>query len=314
MTANDPATDPGADPAASSAGPELLAYVDGRLVPASRATVSAFDRGFRSGEGVFETLRAYGDHPFRLDAHLERAAAGAAELGFDPPARASLAAAVRTLVAANLPRVGGADTAVRLTISAGVVDPSSPLPGTPVGEPTVVATSHHLGPGALAPLPARAVTVPLVRELAHVKSVSYVVALTARRRAREAGADEALLVGSDGEVREAATSNVFVVHGTTLVTPPTDAGLLAGVTRQVLLEVAGGAGFSVEQRRLELAELHAADEALLTASTRGVIPLVEVDERPIGGGVPGPATSRLRAAYLAEIERERSATGEVTDG
>jgi branched-chain amino acid aminotransferase len=291
----------------------LLAWVDGRLVDAATATVSAYDRGFRSGEGVFETFRAYGDHVFRLDAHLRRAAAGAAELGFDPGPLDALAAAVRATAAANLEVVDGADTAVRLTVSAGRLDPWSPFPGTPTSDgPTVVVTSHPL---RLDPTHrrdgVRALAVPLARQLPHVKAVSYLVAVQAKRRAREEGAHEALLTDHDGRVLEGASSNVFGVVDGTLVTAPTDAGLLAGVTRGVVLELAAAAGVPVVERTLSLDELVGAGEAFLTSTTREVVALVRVDEREVGDGRPGPVTRALQAAYGELVQRERLTAGDA---
>jgi branched-subunit amino acid aminotransferase/4-amino-4-deoxychorismate lyase len=283
---------------------ELWAWVDGRLLPAGQAQVSVFDRGFRGGEGVFETMRAYGDHPFRLAAHVDRAVAGAHELGF-PLDRDALGAAVATTAAANLPVVDGADTAVRLTTSAGPIDPDSPFPGTPLGEPTVVVTSHRLRPPGTGG--SSAVTVGLARELPHVKAVSYLVALTARRRAREAGADEALLTTGDGRVLEGSSSNLFAFVGERLVTPPLREGLLAGVTRSVVLEVAGRLALTVEERPLTIAELAAADEAFLTATTREVVPLTTLDGAPVGSGRPGERTARIHTGYRAEVARERAA-------
>lgn len=282
----------------------LKAWVDGRLYPADRARVSVYDRGFRSGEGVFETLRAYGEHPFRLAAHLERAVTGAGELGFELDATA-LTAAVHATVDANLPVVGGADTAVRLTISAGLLDPDSSFPGTAIGGPTVVVTSHRLP--ASPRTGATGWCVPLARELPHVKAVSYLVAMTARRRAQAAGADEALLTTEDGRLLEGAASNLFMVRDGVLATPPVADGLLAGVTRQVVLEVAAELGIEVEERALHRRELALADEALLTATTREVVPLLRIDGAAIGTAHPGPLTAALQRGLRAVVERERTA-------
>jgi branched-chain amino acid aminotransferase len=284
----------------------LQAWVGNRLVPAAQATVSAYDRGFRSGEGVFETFRAYGDHVFRLDAHLQRAIAGATELGFSPGPQGELARAVRRTAEANLAALDGADSALRLTVSAGVIDPDSPFPGAPVDGPTVVVTSHRL---VLDPAQhrhgVRALAVPLARELPHVKAVSYLVAVTAKRRARAEGADEALLTSPDGHVLEGASTNVFAVVDGALVTPPTSSGLLAGVTRAVVLEVAARRDLEVQVRPLPLAELLAAGEAFLTATTREVVPLVGVGDRPIGDGRPGAVTAAILDGYREAVERER---------
>jgi branched-chain amino acid aminotransferase len=148
--------------------------------------------------------------------------------------------------------------------------------------------------------------VPLARELPHVKAVSYLVAVTAKRRARELGADEALLTDGQGHVLEGATSNVFAVVDGTLITPPTAAGLLAGVTRAVVLELADQLGVPSEERPLALEELLRADEAFLTSTTRELVALTEVDGRAIGTSSAGELLGRLRGAYTAEVARERA--------
>ena len=286
---------------------ELQAWVGGELVPARTATISAFDRGFRNGEGVFETFRAYGEHVFRLDAHLERAREGASTLGFDPGEHDALATAVRVTAQTNLAVLEGADSALRLTVSPGSIDPESPFPGSPRPEPTVVVTSHRLAiPRAVHRHGIRAAAVPFAREMPHVKSVSYLIAVTARRQAQAVGADEALLTDAAGDVLEGTSTNVFAVIEGRLVTPPIDAGLLAGVTRAVVVEVAARLGIEVQERPLPLAALTGADEAFLTATTREVIPLVAVDEVRIGDGRPGPVTRRVHTGYREEVERERA--------
>lgn len=287
----------------------LEVWVDGRLVPADRARVSVYDRGFRGGEGVFETLRAYGPHPFRLDAHVARAGSGARFLGFelDP---ALLRTAVTATAAANLGALGGRDSVVRVTATPGPIDPDEPFPGGGDGPPTVVATSHRLRlPPDLYVRGVSAAAVPWARELPSVKAVSFLAATVATRRAREQGADEALLTGPGGELLEGASSNVFAVEDGALVTPPVDAGILAGVTREVVLEVARGAGLPVVERPLTVAEVQAADEAFLTATTREVVPLVRVAGRPVGDGRPGPVTGDLHAGYRAAVARELASAG-----
>jgi branched-subunit amino acid aminotransferase/4-amino-4-deoxychorismate lyase len=289
--------------------PTPKVWINGRVVPSEQAVVSVHDRAFRSGEGVFETLRIYGSHPFRAGAHVERAVAGAAAIGLrlDPEV---LHRGLREVVAANGDVHAGADSVVRLTASAGEIDPDSYFPGAPAsgggGQPTVVATSHRLRVDAsLTERGVRAVCVPLARELPEVKAVSYLVALTARRHAAAHDVEEALLTSPEGTVLEAASANLAVVTGDVLATPPVGSGLLAGVTRAVVLEVAHRAGLRVEQRALHRDELHRCDEAVLTASTREIVPLVEVDGRPVGSGRPGPAAARLLDAYHEEVERER---------
>lgn len=284
---------------------ELLAWVDGDLVPVHEARISAFDQGFRTGEGVFETLRAYGGHVFRLDAHVRRAAEGARALEFHPGDHDRLAHAVTATAAANLAALNGQDSAVRLTVTPGRLDPTSPFPGEIAAGPTVVVTSHPLAPDpAMWERGVTALTVPWSRQLPQIKAVSYLAASTARRRARRHGAYEALLT-SGGNVLEGASSNVFAVVDGTLVTPPVEAGLLAGVTRAVVLELAAAAGLPTVERSLAVDELAAAEEAMLTSTTREIVPLVAIDGAPVGSGRPGATTMRLLAAYRDEVARSR---------
>jgi D-alanine transaminase len=282
----------------------MTAWVDGELVPLERASVNVLDQGFRTGEGVFETMRAYEGHVFRLAPHLDRAVAGAMRLGFETPPADQLARAVRDTVDANQ-HVGG-DLAMRLTVTPGPLDPHAPWPMSSLGTPTVVVTAHalRLSP-ALYEHGVRAVTVPWVREMAEVKSVSYLSASMARRRARAAGADEALLTDGHDHVVEGASSNVFAVVDGRLVTPPVGTGLLAGVTRATVVDVAPAVGHPVTEVPLPVAALRDADEVFLTASTRELVPVVRVDDTLIGTGTPGPVVAALLAAYRAEVERER---------
>lgn len=288
----------------------LQVWVGDGLVPADEAVVSVYDRGFRSGEGVFETLRAYGVHPFRLAAHLDRATAGAHALGFDLPARDLLEEAVRTTASANIDHHAGHDSAVRLTLTPGVLDPEAALGAPAAGHPTVVVTSHPLADDAAAARDGvEATAVPWSRELPDVKSVSYLSAAQARRRARELGVHEALLTDTTGHVLEGSFSNVFAVRRGRLRTPPTSAGILAGVTRGVVLEVAAALGLPVDEEPLTLEELVRADEAFLTASTRELIPLVRVTGRTVGDGRPGPVTAALHEGYRDEVRRESLGVG-----
>lgn len=291
---------------------ELLAWVDDALVPLAEARVSVLDQGFRTGEGVFETVRVYGDHPFRLDAHLARAQRGADRLGFALPDRRAIRTAVQQVVAANAVP-GRGDLGMRLTLTPGPLDPASPFPGRPLGRPTLVVTVQPLAiDPAIYTDGTTAMAVPWSRELPEVKAVSYLAASLARARADAAGADEALLTTHDGDVLEGASSNVFAVRGTTLLTPPLRAGLLAGVTRGVVLELAPALGLDVVEDGFTVDDLVAADEAFITASTREVVPLVAVDGRPVGAGRPGRRTQAVHAAYRDEVARERAAAPDVS--
>lgn len=285
----------------------LQAWVGDGLVPADRATVSVYDRGFRSGEGVFETFAVHGEHVFRLDDHLTRALRGAGQLDFEVASLDAVRTACLRTAEANAPRLGERSV-LRLTLTPGAIDPASPFPGHPVPSTTVVVTSHALEiPSGLYVDGMRAVTVPWGRELPNVKAVSYLASTLARRHAASLGADEALFTDRGRlHVLEGSASNLFAVVADRIVTPPAEA-VLAGVTRAVVLEVATDAGIQVEERPVALTELRSASEAFVTATTREVVPLVRVDDDAVGDGRPGPVTARLHRAYRAVVAAEIAA-------
>lgn len=292
----------------------MLTWVGGELVAAEDATISVFDRGFRAGEGVFETLRSYGGHPFRLEAHLDRAFRGAQVLGFEPPARADVHAAVRATATANNRLADGVDGALRLTLTPGTIDPHAPWPPPAQAfEPTLVVTWSRLAlPAGYHDRGISAVTVPFARDMPEVKAVTYLAASRAKAAARARGADEALLTDAAGHVLEGAASNVFAVVDDTLITPPVAAGLLPGVTRSVVLELAPRLGLPVRESVLPAAAWRGASEAFVTATTREVVPLVAVDGVQVGAGLPGPHTIALLAAYREEVRRERQEAGSAS--
>jgi branched-chain amino acid aminotransferase len=276
-----------------------MVWVDGRLLPVYLAAISAVDRGFRSGEGVFETVRVREGRAFRLGAHLERLHTTAAELGLQVEP-AALLEAVTAVVAANGHL--GTDLVVRITCSAGPLDLARPFADHVDGPTTVVVTAQRTrGPGAPPLPPASGHLVDLHRPLAAWKTTSYLVALTAQREARRHGASDALLCDATGRPLEAATANLFAVSDATLVTAPLSAGVLPGITRAAVMAIASERGLVVEERPISRPELEAAAEALLTSAVRGVQPLVALEGRPIGEGTPGPTTRRLAAALQEAV-------------
>ena len=280
------------------------AWLNGELLPRSEARVPIDDRGFLYGAACFETLRAFGGAIFRLDRHLDRLEAGLRAMGVEAPPRAELQAAIAATLEANaLP-----EARVRLTVSAGT---GGARPGLePGGAPLVLVTAQ---PAPEAPAPARALVARVTadRALSFAKTANYLGPLLALEEARRAGLDQALLLDLDGDVVEASTANVFAVLGgeggaDLLVTPPLEAGALPGVTREAVLECARGLGLETAERRLPLAELLAAREALLTNSIAGVQPLAEVRDGEYSHQfeAPGPVTCALIAAYREAVARE----------
>ncbi|MCA1813663.1 MAG: aminotransferase class IV [Halobacteriales archaeon] len=259
-----------------------------RLVPEAEAKVSALDRGFLHGDGLFETLRCYDGRPAFWQEHVDRLAASAKELRIPWPA--DLAGPVRAVLDANGLR---GDARVRITVTRG---PGAF--GDMHGTPTLLVTAE---PVALPDLAAGArAIVSRHRVLSGqpaMKSTSFQLHALAKAEARAAGAWEALLPNELGELAEGATSNLFALHQGKLVTPPLGAGCLPGVTRAQVLRLAPGLGVPAVERPLSLSMLRGAGEAFLTSSVAEVVPLVALDDAPIGSGAPGPVTRRVAAVY-----------------
>ncbi len=282
---------------------EEMAYLNGSVVPLRQAKVPATDYGFLYGYGLFETLRAYQGRVFRLERHLERLAQSADLLGI-PINKDELAKAVSSVIRAN--RL--ADARIRITVSIGegglAPDPAS------CTSPTVLVTAAEYKPypEEIYERGFRALISPLRRNsrspLAQLKSTSYLESMLARQQARQAGADEAICLNERGLLAEASMSNVFLVIQGILKTPGLDSGILPGITREAVLELAGKLGIGVIKGETELEELWRADEAFLTGSLIEVMPLAEVDSRPVGDGKPGIFTRRLMGEYRRLVEKE----------
>ena len=280
-------------------------YVNGEIVGRDAATVSAFDRSFLYGDGLFETVRAYEGAPFRMDEHLDRLAGSAGALGIPMPARAAVADAVARLIDLN----GLGDAYVRITLSrgthAGALAPDEPP------EPTLVIEARELRPypPELYERGARAIVSSLTHDssspVRRHKTTSYITNVLARSEAKERGADEAILLDAAGRVAEGATSNVFCVRGGRLVTPPLDMNILPGVTRAAVIALAREAGHAVDEAPFGLAELRSADEVFLTNSLMEVMPVRSVDGREVAGA-PDPVSCLLRRAYGELIARGRA--------
>ncbi|MGH2823300.1 MAG: aminotransferase class IV, partial [Thermoleophilaceae bacterium] len=262
--------------------------INGQVVDPAIPHLSALDRGFTLADGLFETMRAYGGVIFRLDQHLARLERGASALRLflPPPLRAMVLNTLRAAVDQGL-----RDASVRLTVSRGPGAPGVAPP--PDAHPTVVIAVHPLPP-----FPASLYGAGLSAETAvgrrnehavtaGLKTLSYTDAMVALAEARAGGNDDAIFLDTAGHVSEATSSNVFIARDRTLVTPPTSCGVLPGITRQAVLELAADRGVTAEERPLQPDEVHAASEAFLTSSVREIVPLVRVDGRLIGDGTPG---------------------------
>ena len=273
-------------------------YINGELVERGDARVSAFDRGLLYGYGFFETMRSYGGRVFCIDRHLSRLMRSAGMLGIGAALDASgLERAVYDTVSAN----ELTDARIRLTVTAGEGERSLSLPA--VGELTtmVVAEDLVLPPPQAYDRGIRAAIVGASRNsrspMSGLKSVGYLESLLARSQAAAAGAEEAVMLNERGLVAECSTSNLFIVASGRLLTPPVESGILPGITRDVVLELASSMGIEASECEVAVADLYVSEEAFITNSVIEILPIVEVDKKPIGPGKPGAVTARLSRAY-----------------
>lgn len=284
----------------------LSIMIDGRIVAPEHAHVSVLDRGFLYGDSVFETIRTYGGRPFALDAHLARLAQSAERVFIELPVPlAQIGDEVRTLLA----HAGHPESYVRIVVTRGTGQSLGLDPGLAVSPLRVILV------GLLDPPPARAyeegigvITFRTQRaaettDAAGAKVGNYLVAVLAMREARRADASEALIVDPAGHVVEGASSNVFVWDGRALCTPPESAGILPGITRSHLLEVAESLGLPVELRPIQIEELGVVPEVFVSSSIRELLPVVRVNGRAVGEGKPGPVTRQLLAAFREKARR-----------
>ena len=266
---------------------EPVVWLNGEILPEAAARISPRDHGLLVGDGVFETVRVTAGQAFALSRHLRRLARSASALGLDLPRTAELrGAALDVLVAA-----GVTEGRLRITVTSG---PGGFSSARPSGPSTVVVAAETAPPWS----PHVAViTVPWPRNergaAAGVKTISYAENVAALHRAHAGGASEAIFANTRGELCEGTGTNVFLVHDGRLVTPPLSVGCLAGVTRELALEITDAA-----EEILPLSALGAADEAFLTSTTRNVHPISSVDGQPLPS-CPGTATASAQEAFTA---------------
>jgi len=273
-----------------------IAFLNGRFVPWTEATVSIDDRGFQFGDGAYEVIRTYNGKPFELDAHLGRFDRSLQALSLPQPY--SRAQWIRWIHEA-IDRAQYRNAKVYIQITRGVAPRDHAFPAK--SDPTVVMTVRELHP--LAPeLRRNGVAAVTCEDLrwgrCDIKSINLLPNVLAREEARKAGVFEAVLI-KDGLVTEGSVSNIMAVRAGVIVTAPEGPRILSGVTRSVVLGLARKEGILVEERFLSRDALYAADEVFLTGTTVEVLGVVRIDGRPIGSGRPGPITATLAARWGA---------------
>jgi branched-subunit amino acid aminotransferase/4-amino-4-deoxychorismate lyase len=279
-------------------------WLNGRFLAARDAWIPALDRGLLHGDGVYDTWRTYGGEPFAVAAHRRRLSAATRRLALPAPAAVNV---LTRLTRVLLRRNGLADGAVRLTLTRGAAG-VGPAPDTRA-RPLRLLTVRPL-PADLVRRQQQGIAVvllPFPRD-AHpfwgdVKFVGHPSMTLGRQIASRRHADEGLYVTPAGEVTEATTANLVLVERDTLVTPPISAGILAGVTRGLVLQLAARLGLTIREEPITVARLRRARECLLTASTIEIVPVTRLDGRRLGTGHVGATTAALQAAYQAHVRR-----------
>jgi branched-chain amino acid aminotransferase len=273
----------------------LKVYISGQLYDKENAKVSVYDHGLLYGDGVFEGMRIYGGKVFRLKQHLERLWNSAKAIWLEIPiSPEEMTDAVNSTVKTN----GIEDGYVRLVVTRGAgtlgLDPNK------TSDPQVIVIADHieLYPKEFYENGLEIVTVSTIRNHPaavnpRVKSLNYLNNILAKIEGLQAGCIEALMLNHKGEVAECTGDNIFLLSHGELLTPPIDAGILEGITRAVVIELAGEENIPFREIPLTRHDVYIADECFLTGSAAEVVPVVKVDSRKIGDGKPGPVTRRL---------------------
>ena len=277
----------------------LKIYIDGKLYDKENAKVSVYDHGLLYGDGVFEGMRSYGGRVFRLAEHIDRLWNSAKAIWLTiPMTKAEMIKAVNDTLAVNDIK----DGYVRLVVTRGVgclgLDPKK------CPTPSIIIIADHIAlyPEELYEKGLTIVTSSVPRTAAaalspRIKSLNYLNNILAKIEGMQAGCIEALMLNHKGEIAECSGDNIFLIHGGRISTPPLDAGILEGITRDAVIEVAREAGIEVREVALTKYDAYVADEIFLTGSAAEVIAVVKLDGRTIGNGKPGPITHDLTVRF-----------------
>lgn len=273
----------------------LQIWLDGKLVPEQEAKVSVFDHGLLYGDGVFEGIRAYDGVVFRLKEHLDRLYNGARVIMLEIPlSQEEMTQAVLDTIRAN----GLRDAYIRLVVTRGVGDLGLDPRKCPQASVFIIAAGIALYPEEVYVKGLRLITCSVRRNSpdaldGSIKSLNYLNNIMAKMEAIRAGVPEGIMLTTDGYVAECTGDNLLLVNGGRLITPPTSIGNLPGITRGAVMEIAARQGLEVREELFRLASVYTAEEVFVTGTAAEIVPVVEVDGRPVSGGKPGPVTQRL---------------------
>jgi branched-chain amino acid aminotransferase len=292
-------------------GPKI--YISGKLYDKADAKISVFDHALLYGDGVFEGIRAYSGRVFRLKPHVDRLYESAQAIHLQiPMSREQMASAIRETLADN--KLSDAYIRVVVTRGAGSLgfDPRK----TTDPQIIIITDQISLYPEELYDHGLKIITAATTRNHPNavnprIKSLNYLNNIMAKIEATHAGCLEALMLNHKGELAECTGDNIFVVQQGRIHTPSIDSGILEGITREAVIELARAAGYTVIERTMDRFDVFKAQECFLTGTAAELIPVVECDGRVIGSGRPGPITRELRQRFQTLVREERS-TGDST--
>ena len=277
---------------------EQLVYINGEIISRDKVQIPVFDRGLLYGYGLFETMRSYNGHVFYLDRHIARLVNSAGVLGIrEALEREKLETGVLRTLKAN----GLDDARIRLTVTAGEGSRSIGMPVS--GKLTIIITVEELVlPSPENYLEGLRTSIVSIRRnskspMCRLKALGYLENLLAHAEAVDDGSDEAILLNDDGYVAECSASNLFIVETDKLITPPIEAGILPGVTRRVIIDLASSLGIKVAQEAVSVERLLNAEEVFITNSVIEIMPIASVDGRTVGAGSRGKVTERIAEGY-----------------
>lgn len=274
-------------------------YIAGKLVDKEQATVSVYDHGLLYGDGVFEGIRVYGGNVFLLKEHIDRLYESARAIRLEiPMTRAAMIDAVRSTVAAN----SLSDGYVRLVVTRGAGSLGLDIRKTSHPQVIIIADTITLYPQEIYDHGLKLITASTMRNhpaalSSRIKSLNYLNNILAKIEGTDAGCVEALMLNHKGEVAECTGDNIFIVQKGVLKTPPVDAGILEGITRDAIIRLAREAGIPVQETTLLRHDIYIADECFLTGTAAEVVAVVSLDGRAIGEGKPGPITKDLLVRF-----------------
>lgn len=280
-------------------------YLNGEIVPLKEAKVSVFDRGFQYGEGVFEGIRCYNAKIFKLDEHVQRLFDSARAIHIQLPiSKQDMKKAIKDTAKAN----GFKNAHMKPMVTRGVGWKLGFNPND-VDRPTIAIIERPItGPPYWEPMGGIRLAVVSVRKIPaccfdpRIKSLNYLANIMARIEAQASGANEAIMLDIQGYLAEGTGDNIFLFRRDALLTPPTQSAL-EGITRQTVMMLAKGASIRTHEALLSMYDVYTADEVFVTGTGTGIIPVIEVDKRPIGDGKPGRITQQLIRLYAEEVKK-----------